>query len=786
MKRVLLVLVLIIVSKGFGLPAFPGAEGFGSETVGGRGGEVYIVTNLNDVGLGSLRYGIENRTIKGTDTIPRVIVFNVCGNIQLAEPIDISLPYLTIAGQTAPNGGICIKNVPSNWGSCLRIYSHDIILRHLRIRPGVGSNGDQMDAIGISGDSKNIIVDHCSISWATDETFQVWTGSSDDCKNIILQWSIISESLDFNIHPKGAHGMGVLISEENTRNVSVHHNLLAHNSMRNPFIKTPDGVVEFVNNVIYNWGNGGLSGEIDNSEGDQKVNFVGNYYKEGSRTTSYSEALTLQDFNNQNSTNNDLKIYLDNNKYNDNNGNTSDVVPVIIGQGISATWPDIYQELTPHPVAMPVYTNRNVTTEMYNEVLDFSGAYLPLEDDVDNRIKDDVVNRTGSIINCVEALTKIMLHQGTINTINNSGNATFLINGNSTPNLTNPVNNFLGHLIEVNGEVKKIIAHNSTNNEITVNGVWTTLISSSDNYEIYCDHTKNAGGWPNLNDNDGNGIPDPIVINDADNDGMDDSWEAKYKVSSPNADNDNDGYTNIEEFLNKTIPNSVLVPGSGSIRPLLVSPTEITEAEYGDVMKRVPLCFNADEKPMTNVTYFDAILYCNARSKREKLDTVYAYTSKVIESDNCTDLIGLNTNNQKNGYRLPKREEWEYCYLGGKADDYNSGYYWPAGSDASDYAHYGISETQPVGTLLPNGYGLYDMAGNVSEWVTLENNPDQDYYKMNGDFSSSIDDLVYNVGNPNIPVSVSMSGFVYNYSKVGFRVVRKAPDITPAINLLLD
>lgn len=254
--------------------AFPGAEGYGRFARGGRGGKVVAVTNLNDSGPGSLREAVTN------DIGPRTIVFNSSGIIQLRSPLVLSQPYVTIAGQTAPGKGICIRS--ASFG----ITGNDAIVQNVRVRLGGGITSDGM---GLTG-ANHSIIDHCSISWTIDESFSSRSG-----KNITLQRTLISEALNAAGHtnyPAGTqHGYAATIGGDIG---SFHHNLLAHNYGRNWSLGGGldannyfGGRMDITNNVVYNWGSRTTDG------GTKEVNFVGNYYKPGPGMELRQYALTM-------------------------------------------------------------------------------------------------------------------------------------------------------------------------------------------------------------------------------------------------------------------------------------------------------------------------------------------------------------------------------------------------------------------------------------------------------------------------------------------------------------
>jgi len=251
-----------------GTLAFPGAQGGGAYTEGGRSANVFAVTTLEDAALnppvGSLRYALQQAG-------RRIIVFRVAGRIDLKSQLNITNGNVTIMGQSAPGDGICISGYP------VVIKADNVILRFLRFRMG-DLNGKEGDALTVQEGHKDIIIDHCSMSWSTDECVSTY-----GVQNFTLQYCFITESLNNSVHAKGAHGYGGIWGGTNA---SYHHNLLAHHNSRNPrfdhdFVdRTCRGPLDYVNNVVYNWaGNSAYGGE--SADAVRKINFVANYYKPG-------------------------------------------------------------------------------------------------------------------------------------------------------------------------------------------------------------------------------------------------------------------------------------------------------------------------------------------------------------------------------------------------------------------------------------------------------------------------------------------------------------------------
>ncbi|WP_018885212.1 Ig-like domain-containing protein [Paenibacillus massiliensis] len=340
------------------IPAFPGAEGGGMYTTGGRFGEVYEVTNLNDSGPGSFR-----DAVSGSD---RIIVFKVGGNIHLKSRLQITGSNLTIAGQSAPGNGIAVLDYDTS------LQGDNVIIRFMRFRLGDNFFSEE-DAFG-ARKRKNVILDHCSFSHSVDEVLSPY-----QMENMTVQWSIISESMLMSNHSKGRHGYGGIWGGKNT---TFHHNLIAHNASRNPrFGGEQDNIIDFRNNIIYNW-------QFMSTYGGERAlgNIVGNYYKYGPDTDRTKRAL-LRDTPSK-----DSQWFIAD--------NIVDGYPEIAEDnwlGVIGDVPEVAKRS--EPVEMPYTYTAESATQAYERVLDEAGATYPARDSMDARVIQEVRERGGRLSN---------------------------------------------------------------------------------------------------------------------------------------------------------------------------------------------------------------------------------------------------------------------------------------------------------------------------------------------------------------------------------------------------
>ncbi len=450
----LAIALLFIADIGFAEQqlAFPTAEGYGKFTVGGRGGRVYEVTNLNDSGEGSLRAAVEAEG-------PRTVVFRVSGTIDLKKNLSIRNPNITIAGQTAPGDGICIKGYP------LMIGADEVIIRYIRVRFG-DESGQDSDAISARY-VKNLILDHVSASWSVDETMSIY-----HCENITVQWCLISESMFNSNHIKSQHGFGGIWGSNHS---TYHHNLIAHHSSRNPRFASGCGHTDYRNNVLYNWGYRSCYGAEAQQKGSEKFNFsainmVANYYKPGPATDPNRKAELAEPSSRGDNDKGSWYVA----------GNFIEGSPSVSADNWSGVRGSNFIKLDCPWDAMPIA--QQTAEEAYQSVLNHAGAVLPKRDSVDTRIIEEARNGTA-----------------------------------------------------------------------TYEGIYKTKKNVADKLQItgIIDSQKDVGGWPKLES-----TAAPV---DTDHDGMPDEWERKHDLDPSETvdgsmDEDGDGYTNLEEYLNEALP----------------------------------------------------------------------------------------------------------------------------------------------------------------------------------------------------------------------------------------
>lgn len=398
MMRVLLAFVALLAQPSWGRPmvcqadhgsapqpAFPGAEGAGAYATGGRGGTVYQVTNLDASGPGSLADAVSAPN--------RIIVFAVSGTIDLssgkqgkAGKISIDSPNITIAGQTAPGEGICIRN------GYIRVTAGNVIIRYLRVRRGFITKGNMGDSVDIKGDFQNVIVDHISASWATDENLTLTNAN-----NVTAQYCIAAEGLDYynpnQTPPRHSEGSLFGTKTPNGR-MTIHHTLYAHNRLRNPRTTSFDGdgappALDVRNNVIYD------CKELTSHTGSQPVrlNLINNYYKDGPSTGIEGADIKQVIFTFMNSGPN--KMYANGNYVHGSPRRTeNNWLAVNYRKGVRTE-----SELRVDKPFETPYVTTESALEAYEAVLAGAGCTLPSRDAVDLRVVNDVRNGAGAVIN---------------------------------------------------------------------------------------------------------------------------------------------------------------------------------------------------------------------------------------------------------------------------------------------------------------------------------------------------------------------------------------------------
>lgn len=504
------------------LPAFPRAQGYGQSSVGGRGGTVIEVTNLNDAGPGSFREACEA-------TGPRIIVFRTGGVINLTNEIQLTNPYVTIAGQTAPGDGIVLKN------SQLSIFTHDVIVRGMRFRVGDDVQGDApdiRDCVSMQTGSHHIIFDHCSFSWGLDENVSML----DTAHHITIQWCLTTEALYKNRHPKGPHSMGMIIMDGSNK-ISVHHNLFAHNNGRNPVVM---GAVnhEFVNNIIYDWG---YSSEFQENGAQIRADILRNYWKPLTYPVDQGEHPVSIDFDATTPFNS--RLFIENNL--DPYGLF--LTPAEIqGFGANAV---IFSatSLMDSATGISFFT----AADAYDTVLAYAGAIHPQRDATDLRVIQTVRDSTGGLLDCMNG-NPILLDSGNVMigtdssiiysqlnvnpAISPEGREIHIISGTGAGQMRTGIR---VHIIDI---VNRIV-------EGVIDAPWNIIPDSTSVYEVIAPCQHHLNGYPVYTSG--------TSFIDTDHDGMPDSWETNHNLNL-NDPSDRNGtgisggtYTNVEVYLNE-------------------------------------------------------------------------------------------------------------------------------------------------------------------------------------------------------------------------------------------
>ena len=664
------------------LPAFPGAEGFGAFTPGGRGGKVLLVTTLEDYDStlgqapipGSLRQAIETRG-------PRIVLFRLSGTVFLKRSLTVNEPFLTIAGQSAPGDGICIARY--RFG----VSAHDVIIRHLRFRLGDEARGE-IGTFQVAG-AQNVIVDHCSFSWSMDENCTLHGG---EARNLTVQWSIISESLNRSFHPKGEHGHGSLLRSDDG-GFSLHHCIYAHNNSRNPrpggYEDQPGLLLDFRNNVVYDWGAASGYSGLERT----RLNYVANYFKAGPSTSRAVRefAFSAQTFR--------TKMYWADNYFYQLPQKTAENFRMIRKWG---DWEGELKDtnLLPTPFPTPPIS-QDPAPVAFEKVLGGAGATLPRRDAVDARVIQEIRDGTGRII----------------------------------------------------------------------------------------DSQNEVGGWPSLKTS-----PAPP---DEDQDGMPDAWEKRFQLDSGNSsdgaqDLDEDGYTNLEEYLNNTDPKisdrKPLGFDFDAVLARLEESNQRSRAEIAEEKRRRPAEAGMDgsapppfkkmdlrtaaggqvavllDKDLTlelrHIPAGKFVMGSPAGEPERKNDeaqhevtisrgfylgkthvTAAQYRAVVAASaahgregdlpaevtwSDAVRFCHALSKNTGRSFRLPTEAEWEYACRAGTTTAFNIGatistdqanydgkFVYPGGQ-AGQYRR----EPTPVGTFEPNAWGLLDMHGNAYQWCS--------------------------------------------------------------------
>ena len=533
------------------LPSFPGAEGFGAITTGGRGGKVYHVTNLNDSGEGSFRWACGKSGA-------RTIVFDVSGTIHLKSQLKLNSGNVTIAGQTAPGDGICVADYP------FVISAPNVIIRFMRFRLGneaLKTNPSAHEGDGLGGmDGQRIMIDHCSVSWSIDECLSVY-GS----KNITIQWCMVTQSLVNSGHSKGSHGYG---GNWGGAGASYHHNLLAHHGSRVPRLGPRpstqlDERMDLRNNVMYNYaGEGCYGGEA------MTVNIVNNYYKPGPATASLSASkqkrmakpgirtfdYCIKDAN--------LKTTAQN--YNKVKGTSLTTCKLTVDKADKGylTFEGDENKYEIDIEKLCIYVDGQevkVSTNDWGKTLHKWGSYY-IQGNVNSKYDDvSADNWNIGLFKQVDTGTKVDYHNATEENLRAFVPMEFAaVTTHSAEDAYDRVLKYAGASLS-RDEYDQMMVADTRDGEASciVKGIGKGLINSQDDIK----YADGSTGFPALNS-----LEAPA---DTDGDGMPDEWE-KANGLNPNDETDGpataeNGYTNLENYLNGLVAHIVEGGNEGGI-----------------------------------------------------------------------------------------------------------------------------------------------------------------------------------------------------------------------------
>lgn len=524
--------------------SFPGAEGYGRITTGGRGGDVYHVTTLEDgTQEGTFRWACNKSGA-------RTIVFDVSGTIQLTSELKIRNGNVTIAGQTAPGDGICVAGYP------FVISCPNIIIRYMRFRLG-NENVAHHEGDGLGGmDGQRIMIDHCSVSWSIDECLSVY-GS----KNITVQWCVVSQSLVNSGHSKGSHGYG---GNWGGSGASYHHNLLAHHGSRAPRLgprptTQADERMDLRNNVIYNWGGEGCYG----GEG-MNVNIVNNYYKPGPATPTGAKGKRM------------AKPGIRTVDYCLDKETTANNINKALGTSLSKSGVTGSSDGKDNFVTFR-YDNKTqkIAIDMENNTIEIDGKTIKVAwnswkkmlqkwgtfhiNGNINTAYDDVTadNWTIGLFNQVDKGTKVDYHNMTAEDSRAFSPIPFVYTTtHSAEEAFERVLEYAGASLsrDIHDET---MVHDAREGVVTTTSRATGLINNQDE-AMYIDGTS---GWPVLNSTEA-----PV---DTDGDGMPDEWETENGLDPNNPEDGKimgeDGYTNLENYLNSLVAHITEAQNEGGV-----------------------------------------------------------------------------------------------------------------------------------------------------------------------------------------------------------------------------